>query len=225
MLIQRKTTDLLSSIPHLKEVLGKMLDHTPRFGCWLLFIGDLSSKDGEPMLNGQPTRGNMSLQTMLMTQVKWQLRGGYVAQLKHDGMVPVWITGMMNTLEAFEQTPEILTGVHKPTQTIITNPGDRPWRATLASLPGIGDRKADDIAKYAGTLANAFAYLSDPTNSQVEPKPAGIGLTTFENIATYMGLDWHNGERLMVEQPNSKLPPVSHREPPWGVDDEIQQPF
>lgn len=71
--------------------------------------------------------------------------------------------------------------------------------AMLATLPGIGEERVDNLLKYAGSPANALAFLTDKELRGVD----GIGLATKLGIRRALKLEPH--ERLAVITDGSEI--------------------
>lgn len=239
MLVQRKTTDLAPSLPELKRILSEMMALKPRFGSWLLFVGDLSDLNGKPQVNGQDVYGmpNLTYQTMLMTFCKWQLRGGLISQVKDARSVTSWVNGMMKLMADIEANPEVVIEPRPIVQSIVDNTAT-PWRRTLMSLPSIRERRANLIAEHCGTLAESLCWLTDP-DSVKKDHLEGIGKGIVEAMRVYFGLKdgqfmrtyglWdtyasvypENIEKIMelvgtpVENGKGEIPHEESEMPPW----------
>ena len=189
MLIQRKTTDLIASTPDLTYNLNRMLAQQPYFGAWLLSVSDLCvSKDERILINGNEVKGNVTADTVMLVTRKWQLRGGYYDHLKYDREITMWIRQCLTFMEAIERNPVKVLEPRKPVQVISDGQLDKPWRTTLATIPGVGAKRAKVLAEYCGSLSKALEYLSDIANLTLDSKPEGIGIKTFTEAQQWLGL-------------------------------------
>jgi hypothetical protein len=189
-LVQRKTTDLAASLPELKRILSEMQTQKPKYGCWLLVVGDIYEKDGKPCMDGQEMYGlpNLTYQNLLMTFAKWQFRGGLIAHVKYDRDILPWVTGMLGLMQKIEDEPETTIEIHAPVQSILGGEQSLyPWRRTLMSLPGIRTVRALAVAEHCQTLAKSLCYLTDPVKIKDE-HVEGIGRGTVDTVRSYMGL-------------------------------------
>lgn len=197
MLVQRKTTDLVPSLPELKRILNTMLSFNPKYGCWLLFVGDLYVKDGQPMIDGQPIRGfpNLSYGNLLQTFMKWQFRGhegqsGYVAWVKYDEGVTAWVNAALSLMTALEEAPEISVSPRKAVQRMIMDQdaANKPWRDTLMTIPGIGASKSKALGEVFPSLWQCLCFMSDLSNLTSQYKPSCIHLSDFQSVIYWLGL-------------------------------------
>lgn len=190
VLIQRKSgRDFTSSIPILAEILERMLSteyiQVKRRLCELVICADIhAARDGECIIDGQGT--GFTYNAYLGAKSWWELRGGYVTVLSRDNLLAGHINGWLERLRQVEQHPEYQI-VRRVPQQMLQAPD---WRDTLATLPGIGYKKATQIANHCGSLATSLVWCSE-LDSSLE----GIGKGTKENLHNYMGLD----ERTRIE--------------------------
>lgn len=205
MLVQRKTTDLLASIPYLKECLAKMENAKPKYGAWLLFVGDLTidRETGCAKVSGQTSRWQWT--TARNAIRRWQWRGGCVDFLKYDNMIAGWLNDCLDEIVNLEAHPEITIELRQPVQRIIGSQIDELRSVGLQSLmafPDIGLKTAQVILDYCGTLAQCFTFLSDPTNLVLETKPKGLGPVLFANFSRWLGLK--PGETMVVDSESAR---------------------
>jgi hypothetical protein len=214
MLVQRKTTDLIASTPELSYALNKMLESAPKFGAWLLSVSDICvNKDDKIVINGSEAKGGVNADSVMLVPRKWQLRGGYYEHLKYDREITMWVRQCLAFMETVEQHPVKVLEPRKPVQVITDQQLDKPWRSTLASIPGVGIKRATAIADYCGTLANSLAYLSDTSNLITLPnKPEGVGIKTFTEVQRWLGIQPDEimvvGPRAMFEGKDEDSEPI-----------------
>jgi len=205
MLVQRKTTDLLASIPRLKESLIKMESAKPRYGAWLLFVGDLTvdRETGTAKINGQSSHWQWSVVRNAIR--RWQWRGGYVDFLKYDNMIAEWLGNCLDEIAKLEAEPEVVVELRQPVQRIIGQQIDELRNVALQALmafPDIGLKTAQLILDYCGSLAQCIVFLSNPTSLALETKPKGLGPTLFANFSRWLGLN--PGETLVVDSESAR---------------------
>lgn len=189
MLIQRKTyRDICSSIPTLKDCLCKMLQWSN--DSWLLVtgqmvrIGDTIAVFKEMLHDDKKNRATILYELtqwkyspLLAAIDKWQRRGGYVAWLADNDSIGLWLDVAWHVKENLEPEEHIVHRV--PQQMLFAN----DWRDTLATLPGIGMKRA---IEWAGpTLAHTLCSLSEADGSK-----------TRDNIRRYLGLQ--DGLKLAI---------------------------
>jgi hypothetical protein len=182
VLVQRKTgNDLLQSIPHLTTIQGKMLRHSRL--CYLACIGRFEpDHDHHVLVNGK--RSGWTYASMQGALDAWQLRGGQLGWFPTDPAFEEWISrwdaqiGKIAAEVAVNPIPDphtrIASGLYDPI----------PFRSTLATLPGVGPRLAEDIGMYCGNLAASLWWLSLPDADGVK----GFGPTTRAKVRAFLGL-------------------------------------
>lgn len=181
ILVQRKTyRDICSSIPTLKDHLCKMLLWSS--DCWLLItgqmvrIGDTIAVFKEMIHDDKKSRATILYEQtqwkyspLLAAIDKWQRRGGYVAWLADNDSIGAWLDVAWHVKENLEPEEHIVHRV--PQQMLFAS----DWRDTLATLPGIGEKRAREWA--LETLAQTLCELTTADESK-----------TRENIRRYFGL-------------------------------------
>jgi hypothetical protein len=191
MLVQRKTTDLASSTDDLKYNLDKMKNAAPYFGFWLLVAADIcSNREGELLINGKHQKSGFRDDSVRVIEEKWQFRGGCIKRLKYDYEITEWIRDMDHEMSEIEKHPTKVLEFRKPVQVIVGDgKNNLKWRSTLASIDGIGIKRATAIAEYCGSLAASIAYISDTTNLFLPSKPDDVGIKTFTKAQAWLGLE------------------------------------
>lgn len=181
ILVQRKTyRDICSSIPTLKDHLCKMLQWSS--DCWLLVTGQMVRIEDtiavfkEILSDDKKSRATILYELtqwkyapLLAAIDKWQRRGGYVAWLSDNNSIGIWLDVAWHVKETL--TPEERIIHRTPQQALIAS----DWRDTLATLPGIGEKRANEWA--GETLALTLCVLSEADGSK-----------TRHNIRQYLGL-------------------------------------
>ena len=82
---------------------------------------------------------------------------------------------------------------------------DKPWRTTLATIPGVGIKRAKVIADYCGSLGKSLEYLSDTVNLTLDSKPKDIGIKTFTEAQRWLGLQ---PNEVIIVIPRDMLEPA-----------------
>lgn len=189
LLIQRKTgRDLTNSIidGHLtKLVIAKMLMWST--APWLAFIGDIKcDRDGMCVIDGGVT--NLSYDQVQGALEAWQLRGGYYSCIGTDALFTKWVNRWHTKVQTWRedvalpprQAQQVITG-------LLYDP--IPWRATLATMPNIGNEKASKIAEYCGSLWASLHFLTTQDSLKCAGKPKNvIGRGTINEIRGWLGL-------------------------------------
>jgi hypothetical protein len=191
LLIQRKSgRDLTNSIRdgHLtNEVLSRMLQWTS--APWLLIEGNfLRDREGMVVVDGYTT--NTMWSQLQGAMEAWQLRGGYMTTppLPTESAVTEWVA-RWNSTKIYMWRKDMVLPPRKTQQVLVgAMVNEKPWRTTLASFPGIGPEKANDIADVCDNLWQAIQMLTDPKTLVWDKRPKGIGKTTIRNIQAYLGL-------------------------------------
>ena len=160
--------------------------------CVLLFIGIITcDAQGQAIINKQNT-GQLFL-TIQAAMEGWNDRGGVVTFLPRPTLIPEWCRMRLRRLEKYHNNPlyEIWSAEHKIQEVDdllqVLVPVD-DGRTTLASLPGIGQEKANLLWDMFGNAAEALCYLTMPA-SKSGAKVRGIGEKTVDNIREWLGLD------------------------------------
>lgn len=174
-LIQRKTErDICGSIPHLKDILCRMLEWTPM--PWLIVDGLILRIKGDKLGfyshdKRQYIPTEFSYKAYLSGILYWQFRGGYYTNLSNVNDWP-GLVNLMTSVMAEVKAEPIKAIVHAQYQSLES----ADWKDTLATLPGIGSKRAREWA--GKNLAETLCTLTRPDGSK-----------TRDNIRRYMGLD------------------------------------
>ena len=239
LLVQRKSgLDLISSIPDLSNILAKMLDWT--MYPWLLVAGEYKiNKQGKVIAGERETEWGYN--SLLGALEDWQLRGGYYTILCKDSLIGPWVARWHDKVDVFKDQSDKIILPRKPTQTITvsnSNGDDMPWRATLASFPGIGIETATAVANYCGTLADSLVFLSDQNNIRLKEVvsedgknayPKNVGQAKLVDARQWLGLEVVDGQqevltRIIGDKVISKTKEKKYKKPTVkGVDDVIVQ--
>lgn len=196
LLVQRKTgSDLLSIVPNYSRILLRMLTWTDR--PWLLFVGQLKSKDKFAVIDGRKSRFHYA--SVIGCIEAWQMGfqgygGGFYTLLSSDDDVMPWINRWLNKLQSDEKVT--LVPSRPATRPVIGE--KRSWVQVLAAFHGIGPKKAKVLADYWGTLAGCIEYLSDSTSWKTTKIP-DIGPGTIEQVRIDLGFEGDKSLRMVVE--------------------------
>jgi len=192
ILVQRKTErDVCNSIPVLKEHLSKMQKWCSF--CWLAVEGHVTrTPDGKTMvLKREKHYGSGKVFVMyentgwdynayLAAILKWQLRGGYFLPVPNsDAWEPALVTLSQVVCHLREEPEKTIIGREKVQNLVL---GDRQLD-TVASLPGLGGKRAPEVWNQYKNLAQLLVGVCDPYRHI-----AGIGDRGRFNIRNYMGL-------------------------------------
>lgn len=200
LFVQRKSGhDLAHSVgPRLNSSLARMWEvASSQSQRVLLFVGTLTEKDGEAWIDGRATR--MHYNAIAGALARWNDRGGVVEYLANDALIPDWATMREKQLREYIQPngeikwcwPEMphLTEIDKndPMQMPVQV---RDGRVTLATLPGIGTEKAQDLWEWGGRdLWRIIHALTDYETLKATNKPRGIGQGTIRNVRAYFQME------------------------------------
>jgi len=240
LLVQRKSgLDLISSIPDLSNILAKMLDWTAY--PWLLIAGEYKINKRNKIVVGE-RETEWEYNAFLGALEDWQLHGGYYSILCRDGLIGPWVARWHDKVNVFRDQSEKLILPRKPTQVItVSNDSgnDMPWRATLASFPGIGIETATTIANYCGTLADSLVFLSDQNNIRLKDAtsedgkntyPKNVGLAKLVDARQWLGLEVIDGQqevltKIIGERVISRTKEKKYRKPTMkGVASNVDVP-
>jgi len=199
VLVQRKSgADVVNFIKDHDQILAKMLKWTNQ--PWLLTIGVyMCDKDNKLIVEGKRVGGDTgwSYWSYWGALRSWQLRGGYVDNIVRDNMFMDWYD---RTVKALNPEPIVYAMPRKPSQQIIIDSEESDGEiyrrsaaiTALATIDNVGIAKAAAIADYAGSLADALVFLSDPANikykNESENYPKGVGSKIFANTSRWLGL-------------------------------------
>lgn len=199
VLVQRKSgADVLNFIRDHDQILAKMLKWTEQ--PWLLTVGVyMCDKDEKLVVEGKRVGGDTgwSYWSLWGALRSWQLRGGYVDNISRDSMFIDWYN---KTVKALNPEPVVYAMPRKPSQQIIIDSEESDGEiyqrsatiTALATIDNVGIAKAAAIADYAGCLADALVFLSDPANLKYKDKsenyPKGVGSKIFANTSRWLGL-------------------------------------
>ncbi len=201
LLIQiKRGLDLPASLgTRLNNSLSKMFIAPRQAQRVLLFVGFLhvDHDTGNAKIDGRNValgdRGKVSYMSVVAALTKWNDRGGVYCNLPTAKHFSEWVEYRERHLAEYKNNrtkrvwPDNPILFDKPTS---NDPLQelRPIkdaRITLATLPGIGHKKADDIWR-AGSM-NLITSLIHLTDGTIAVK--GIGKKTIENICQWVGLD------------------------------------
>ncbi len=149
-----------------------------------LFIAGVvmeSHQDGSLIIGGQsvkqfiPQSTNLGWQNYQEQIFKWYKRGGIFEHLQTEAKLDEWIL-------AAEATMKIAPNVDVwPIQQKLFLVDD--WRNTLASLPGVGSKKAQTIFEEYDNWTSFYDALLNDSLAEL----SGIGPGIIKNIKTYLG--------------------------------------
>lgn len=193
ILIQRKTErDVCNSIPRLKEHLAKMQLWCPF--CWLAVEGHITrALDGKTSVLKREKhyqsgkvfvlyeKTGWDYGAYLAAIVKWQLRGGLYLPVPNADAWPSALVTVTRVTQHLRKEPEKVIIGHEKVQTLRIE--DRQI-ATVASLPGLGGKRAPMVWAQYHNLANLIVALSDPYQ-----ETDGVGTKGQHNIRQYLGLE------------------------------------
>lgn len=183
ILVQRKSgNDLLGSIPKLGEILEKMQVWTRQ--PWLLVTGVIRCEAGKVVINER--RSDYSYNAIQGAFDSWQERGGFLAILERDDLIPEWLQRKQKKLQDGQASKLIVAREFK--QELI-GPDDRhAWLTTIMTFPGIGPKTALGFADLCGNLAVSLCLLSDERAPEMDVKPEGFGAITSAKARQRLGL-------------------------------------
>jgi len=185
ILVQRKTgLDLVYSIPDLKLSLYKMQQYTNR--PYLLAVGELTHTcEGVALMDERPSVQNTPYMEVILALEKWQQRGGFVTLLSGDNWIAPWINLWLERLLSMPRSK-----VARPVYQRLMGPLEKDLhRETLMTLPGIGEKLAQEVVDYAGPLWSCLNLLTSYSTLTLKHKPRGIGRGRIEGIKERCGLE------------------------------------
>lgn len=192
LLIQRKSgMDLVNSLGlRMADSLARMRSTKARQSqCILLIIGILTcDAAGRAVMDGRETSANYWAVQGAVS--KWHDRGGVVEILSRAGLLQGYLESKTRHLEEYRVTPVKQYFPEPQSMHQSDNPLQLPQlvtdgRVTLASLPGIGAGRANQIWDACNqNLSEALCRLTTEG-----AKIPGVGDVTLEKIREYMGLD------------------------------------
>lgn len=198
LLVQRKSgDDLINSLgAHLNSALDRMWTLTARPGqCVLLFSGVLTSDaNGMALIDGR--MANRSYMSVLGGLSRWHDRGGVVEQVAGDDFIPAWCDMKLTHLKEYSTPGGEVKHFYPDTALRVVDKSDpmqmliqvRDGRVTLATLPGIGAKTADELWIWGGgNLARILDALCTPATLKRADKPRGIGPATIRAVRAWMG--------------------------------------
>lgn len=198
LLVQRKSgDDLVSSMgPHLNSALDRMWTLTSRPGqCVLLFSGLLAAdSNGMALINGR--MASRTYFSVLGALSRWHDRGGVVEQVAGDDLIPGWCELKLSHLREYSTAEGEVKHFYPDTALRVVDKSDpmqllvqvRDGRVTLATLPGIGPKLAEDLWTWGGgNLARILDALSTPATLKRADRPRGIGPATIRAVRAWMG--------------------------------------
>jgi len=194
LLVQLKfNVDLAASIidGRLKHSQAKMLDTGAHFSqIVLLFVGWIHEEVDRDMLkpvlmidNKMQVRDivspakNLTLKSIMKQRLLWAKRGGVFEQIETGKDLSQWIESAAEV--TFNEPAS--KQVWKPKQELFLIDG---WRNLLVNLPGLGEKKAQDIYDWLDdkSFYGFMAALEDGSLTDVP----GIGSGTIEKIKRYL---------------------------------------
>lgn len=200
LLVQRKSgEDLINSLgAHLNSALDRMWTITQRPGqCVLLFSGRLAADaDGMAVIDGRLS--HRSYISVLGGLSRWHDRGGVVEQIAGDDLIPAWCEMKASHLREYCDPSGEVKHFYPDTALRVVDKSDplqmlirvNDGRVTLATLPGIGAKTADDLWNWGGgNLARILDALCTPTTLKREDRPRGIGPATIRAVRAWMGYE------------------------------------
>lgn len=200
LLVQRKSgEDLINSMgAHLNSALDRMWTLTKRPGqCVLLFSGILSAdSNGMAVIDGR--MAHRSYMSVLGGMSRWHDRGGVVETLAGDEHIPSWCEMKLTHLREYCDPSGEVKHFYPDTALRVVDKSDplqmlikvNDGRVTLATLPGIGAKTADDLWTWGGgNLARILDALCAPATLKREDRPRGIGPATIRAVRSWMGYE------------------------------------
>ena len=198
LLVQRKSgDDLINSLgAHLNSALDRMWTLTHRPGqCVLLFGGALAADaNGMAIIDGR--MASRTYMSVLGGLSRWHDRGGVVEQVAADEYIPAWCDMKLAHLKEYSTPEGEVKHFYPDTSLRVVDKSDpmqmlvqvRDGRVTLATLPGIGAKTADDLWTWGdGNLARILDALCTPATLKSPNKPRGIGPATVRAVRAWMG--------------------------------------
>lgn len=208
ILVQRKSgEDLINSMgAHLNDSLERMFWLTKRPAQNVLLFSGLLAADhlGMALVDGRTS--TRSYAAALGALSRWAWRGGVVETVAGDEHIPGWCAMKLHHLEEYAagdvskmSYPETALYTRDPLDPFQTLIRVHDGRVTLATLPGIGEKTADELWTWGdGNLARILDALCDPQTLKRKDKPRGVGPATIRAVRLWMGYD---REKASTAQP------------------------
>lgn len=198
LLVQRKSgEDLINSMgAHLNSALDRMWTITQRqVQCVLLFSGILAADaSGMALIDGRLSGVNYL--SVLSAMSRWHDRGGVVEQVAGDALIGAWCDMKLGHLREYSTPEGEVKHFYPDTSLRVVDKSDpmqmlikvKDGRVTLATLPGIGAKTADELWTWGnGDLARIIDALCTMTTLKREDRPRGIGPATIKAVRAWFG--------------------------------------
>ena len=207
----KRGMDLPSSVgERLVASLVKMREIAPRQAQRvLLFTGILTcEKDGRAEIDGRRVSDNIAGANYWACQSSleaWCERGGTVYTLSRVSLLPEWAKRKEARLKDYLENPVKRFFPQPPEMWPEENEDDplqtpqmiRDGRILLATLPGIGTEKANEVWRWAGASTIwSLIGLTDLETLKLETRPKGIGSKTINAVRRHLSLK--EGERIIL---------------------------
>jgi hypothetical protein len=197
LLIQRKSgADITNFITDHTQIAAKMHKYARAYAPWLLMVGDYkATREGKLVVDGRTTNWDYNAYQAALEAWQYQslpdahFDGGGITILQRDDLVLPWLQRWETRLA--QPLPDKMLMPRKPSQ-VLSVDGERNWRTTLMSFPGISVELATRIADYCGTLANSLVFISNPDHIALKADadwPEGIGPSVFAKAHHWLGLE------------------------------------
>lgn len=188
ILIQRKSgMDYPNSIQKIDEIFGRMKLWTP--DPWLLVSANIGcNRQGKAVVDGRSTK--FQYRTLISKKMSWSFNGGSVVEVPRDSLIPLVCDYANKKLEDIEKGDTKYVVRRKWSRQHIVGPNDKrwTWMQVLVDLPGIGNKKAKEVADYTGDLASAIVYLTDPVQNKFDTRPKSVRPSDIKKIRKMFGL-------------------------------------
>jgi hypothetical protein len=195
LLVQRKSgQDLVSSVSILtSNILPRMREAKPRWGCWLLATGWYGrNAKGNVVVTRNQIETRTSWNALNGALMAWQLDGGYYDLVGDDELVLPWLENADWRLGEWQATDgrPIKVIPRVPVRDVQLSDKDNCALAVLTALPGIREKRARvclEWESWGGDLSTILMWLSNPDIYDADLYPPGIGRKTVERIHECLG--------------------------------------
>lgn len=181
--------------------------------CVLLFVGTISrTADGETLMNDKPMRvigNNVDPYRIVMGAISaWNMRGGTFEQVRDLDWFKVWVEMKHKQVKQIAGGELVKMVYEEPPQMTLPKPDDPlqiplvvdDWRNTLATFPGIGEKKVEALQTrmvehdIVPSLIGVLQLLTDRERICSVP---GFGEGLHQKALDWLGMD--SNMKLKVE--------------------------